>query len=223
MDISVNKELNFLVYKAVNSQNGDTYIGTTSRSVEERIKDHLQKSDCTTKNKFHNAISTYGLELFVWEIIDTANSIDELARKEKQYIFRYNSMIEGYNSDSGGGFKKTVYQYSLEDGKLIADYDNLESAGSAVSASKKQISRACLSVNNSFGGYYWSYKLQDTFTPKKDKRLKEVSQYDLGGTLIRVFRSVCIASKETGVNKSSIAKVCRGERNTAGGYIWQFN
>lgn len=79
------------------------------------------------------------------------NSV-ELARKEQFYIDFYDSLKNGYNSDRGGGFKKTVYQFNLS-GELIHEFDSLTSAGNAVNASNKTLSHTCYSVNKRYGDY----------------------------------------------------------------------
>ena len=45
---------------------------------------------------------------------------------------------------------------------------------------------------------------------------------DMEGNCIAVYESVSEASVLTGVNKSSIAKCCRNERKSAGGFLWKF-
>lgn len=81
-----------------------------------------------------------------------AENSDELARKEQFYINFYDSLKNGYNSDRGGGFKKPIYQFNLS-GELIHEFNSLTSAGNAVNASKKTLSRTCYSVNKRFGDY----------------------------------------------------------------------
>ena len=213
---------NYIIYKATNTSNGFVYVGATTDSVESRKKDHECKSQNESDIKFHKAISTYGADSFSWEQIDTANSMDELAQKETQYILTTNSQEEGYNSDRGGGVMKSVYQYNVSDGLLENKFKNLESAASAVSATKKCISSICLSVNQTYDGFYWSYEYQEPFKPNKDERKKRVQQYSLENKLIAEFCSVAEASRETGVNKTGISKVCRGERSTCGGFIWEY-
>jgi len=208
---------NLIIYKATNTETNMVYVGATRNSIRERRLDHERLADIENTNQFHKAIGTYGLEAFSWEQIDTASSIDELALKEKQYILKYKAKENGYNSDIGGGIKKTVYQYSLE-GNLVNNYDCLESAANAVNATRKQISKTCLSINQTYGQYYWSYELQEIFQPQQDKRLKEVHQFTLDGKFIDLFKSVADASRNTGINKTSIAKVCRGESIQTGGY-----
>lgn len=62
-------------------------------------------------------------------------------------------MENGYNSDRGGGFKKTVYQYSVTTRELLEEFEDLNSAASACNASKQDISRAALGINNLYNGY----------------------------------------------------------------------
>lgn len=211
-----------IVYKVTNEENGDVYIGATTKSINERKKDHINKSNKNSLNKFHTAIKTFGEESFKWEQVDTANSNDELAKKEKTYIIKYDSKENGYNSDGGGGFKKTVYQYDIVDGKLLNKYDNLTDAGKVINVTKQDLSKVCLSVGKVCKGFYWSYDYKEPFEPNKDCRKKKVFKYSLDGTFLESYSSVSDASKSTGINKSCIAKACRGERKTSGGFIWKY-
>jgi|TARA_R110002020_G_scaffold103640_3_gene242859 group I intron endonuclease len=215
-------ERNHIIYKAENTENGWVYIGSTVGSVDLRKKDHLQKAKCGSGHYFHQQIATYGPESFVWEQVDTALSSDDLAQKEKHYIEVYDSFRNGYNSDSGGGFKKTVYQYSVEDCTLVGTHDCLDSAANAVSADKKAISKACLNVNNMYNDYYWSYQYKEPFVPNSDARTKEVIQMDVEDKVIAEFKSVAEAAISSGANRSSIAKCCRNEYKSASGFKWKY-
>ncbi len=90
----------------------------------------------------------------------------------------------------------------------------------SINVSSKAISKTCLSVNQTLGSYYWSYEFKEPFIPNSDNRRKELMQYDLDGNYLAKYKSASEASRLTEVNKTSIAKVCRGERSHAGGYIW---
>ncbi len=217
-----NEQQNYIIYKAENIKNGNVYIGATTKSVEERKHDHIQKANKEYQGKFQEALLSYGIENFKWEEIDTTNSVDALAQKEKEYILKYNSKENGYNSDNGGGFKKTVYQYNIEDRKLINTYDCLENAGNTINATKKQISNVCLNVNNKYKGYYWSYEYKEPFVPKKDLRLKKVIKYSLDNIKLEEYNSVALASKANNIIKTGIARTCRGEQRQSGGFIWKY-
>ena len=215
--------LDFIIYKAENTQNSYVYVGATTKSLEDRKKDHLQRVGKTYSVTFQEAISTYGAGVFSWEQIDTAINNDELAQKEKEYILKYNSKEEGYNSDEGGGIQKTVYQYDIITGKLLNKYSNLTDAGNVINLTKQHLSKVCLGVNKAFRGYYWSYEYKEPFASDVDNRKKKVSKYSLEGILIETYKSIAEASKITRINKTSIAKVCRGERKSSGNFLWKFS
>jgi len=221
MEAEKNKSIG-VIYKVTNKRTGEVYIGATTKTIQSREIDHNQKAKKGTGYKFQNAISTYGPEAFEYEQIDTAGSINELAEKEKKYIYNYDSKDNGYNGDNGGTLKRKIYKYDLE-GQLVATFETLTDAANSVETTKQQISSTCLNVNNLYAGYYWSYSLNIPFTPGVDRRLKQVLQLDLNGKILRSFKSVAEASRKTGIYKGTIAKVCRFERNTAGGYIWKYN
>lgn len=216
------KKLNGIIYKALNTKTGEVYIGATTNSIDDRIQDHIQKSTSQTNYKFQQGISTYGIDSFTWEQIDTASTKDELAKKEIEYIQKFDSFENGYNSDKGGGFKKTIYQYNL-DGTLNTTFDDLSLAGESIGVRKQDISRACWSVNHTLGGFLWSYDYSTSFTPKKDSRKKQVSQYNLNGNLLASYVSASEASRSSGVSKTCITRCCRGEREHSGGYLWRYD
>jgi hypothetical protein len=206
-----------IVYKVTNVKTKEVYIGITTKSIEDRKKDHIQKAN-KGGGYFQEAIGTYSPNSFIWEQIDTANSLDELAEKEKQYIIKYDTINNGYNSDCGGGFMKTVYQYDVK-GNLISTYRSLNDIKIS---NKRRISNACLN-GNIHNGFYWSYAQHTTFIPKKDLRLKKVGQYDLLNNLVKEYKSVAEASNKTGISKTCISRCCRGERENSGGFIWKYN
>jgi len=212
----------FIVYKVENIHNGWVYIGSTTSTMEERKRDHVQKADNGTGHYFHQEIATFGPEAFNWEQIDTAETANELAAKEKDYILEYNSKEEGYNQDSGGGFKKIVYQYDME-GILQNTFESLSEAAKIVDVNKRSISAACLGKIINCKGFYWCYDLVDVYLPVADNRRKKVLQLDLDGNILNTYLSVAEASRQTGISKSPIAKTCRGEQEQTGGYFWKYS
>lgn len=144
-----------------------------------------------------------------------------MAQKEIAYIIQYDSKVNGYNSDAGGGIQKTVYQYSIEGGSLVNTYDSLQSAANAVGASKTGIGNACTRQNKTCKGYYWSYSLTVPFK-LTDKRRKPVMKMDLDGHFLSEYKSVAEASRKTGVFKTCISRCCRGERRSSGSFRWSY-
>lgn len=212
---------NYIIYKAQNIFTDEVYIGATTKSIEERKIDHIQKASKEIGSYFQEAISTYGADAFIWQQIDTASTNDELANKEIKLISDYDALHNGYNSDKGGGIKKTVYKYNL-DGSLNNTYEDLTSASITIDVRKQDISRACWSVNNVLEGFLWSYEYIEPFIPKSDIRRKAVNQISLDGDLISSYKSASEASRKTGISKTCITRCCRGEREGSGGFLWKY-
>ena len=101
---------------------------------------------------------------------------------------------------------------------MVDKYSNLTNAGAVVGLNTS----VCLSVNKVYKGFCWTYDFVDKFIPIIDSRKKKVQQYNIHGEFLKEYNSVSEASKFTDCNKSGIAKVCRGERKSCGGYIWQY-
>lgn len=209
-----------VVYKITNTKNDKVYVGCTTKSIEKRISDQISKANNGHFGKLYEAIATYGPESFKWEQIDTAKSNEELAQKEKEYILKYNSKECGYNSDRGGGIKKRVYSYGPH-GYYYVSYPTLKDAEKDLGLPKKAISKICTSATNKYNGGFLSYEYHDNFV-SNDKRKKRVYQYSMDGIYLGFHDSVSEASRNTGINKSSISKACRCERVSAGSYMWTY-
>ena len=92
-----------IIYKVTNQENGKIYIGQTIQTLNERKNKHYYKArqeEYTTH--FINALRKYPEEVFIWEIIDEAETQEVLDEKEKYWIAYYNSIEEGYNTKDGG-------------------------------------------------------------------------------------------------------------------------
>ncbi|MDW5289449.1 NUMOD1 domain-containing DNA-binding protein [Formosa sp. PL04] len=211
-----------IIYTVKNKITGEAYVGATTNSMQQRKLDHIERANRGEKQPFAQAIATYGADAFMWEQTDTASDSNELARKEKETIKALNSKTNGYNADAGGGFKKSVYQYSVEDGSLLNTYDCLENASKSVGVCKNSIGNTCIGQNKTCKGFYWSYDLTVPYVLKEDLRKKKVHQYNLKGDKLSTYKSVAQASKLNNLSKTSIARACRGERKQSGGYLWSY-
>ena len=80
---------------------------------------------------------------------------------------------------------------------------------------KRKISAANL-------GHEVSEKTRLAVALQNKKRAKKVLQYDLNLNLINIWDNAEIAHINLNINKSSINACCRGERKTAGGFIWRY-
>lgn len=107
-----------IIYKATNLQNNKVYIGQTKNSIKIRQYDHFGKANNPT-TKFHRAINKYGQNAFRWEIIDEAESKEELNNKEIFWIKKLKTYNDGYNSTIGGE-STTGYHLTIETKQKIS-------------------------------------------------------------------------------------------------------
>lgn len=86
------------IYKITNDINDKMYIGQTINPVQERFKRHINSAINNELNThFARAIRKIGPEHFKIEIIDVANSQEELTEKEYYWIHYYDATHKGYN------------------------------------------------------------------------------------------------------------------------------
>ena len=94
-----------VIYKITNIINNKIYIGQTI-NLKNRIKDYKNKKPNKAKNKYHMiyVINKFKFENFEFTIIDSADSKEELLKKEIYYISKFDSTNEkiGYNRKAGG-------------------------------------------------------------------------------------------------------------------------
>ena len=93
-----------IVYRIVHKESQKTYVGQTIRTLSVRLKQHLNRKECVA---ISGAIKKYGIESFMAEQIDSADSIQELNKKETYWIEKLNTLSpNGYNLTTGGDGKK---------------------------------------------------------------------------------------------------------------------
>lgn len=108
-EIKNDKRVN-IIYCWTNLINGKVYIGQTTdrRGIMKRYADHKNYSVNVNSPNYNkplpSAIRKYGINNFKLEVIDVADTIEELNKKEMYYIEKYGSLINrnGYNIREGG-------------------------------------------------------------------------------------------------------------------------
>ena len=89
-----------VIYQITNLTNGKLYIGLTTKTAEERWKEHVYLAvKRNSQFAIHRAITKYGQESFQIETIDTAENLDDLINKETKWIETLDTMnpAKGYN------------------------------------------------------------------------------------------------------------------------------
>jgi group I intron endonuclease len=98
-----------VIYKITNILNNKCYYGQTRQPPNRRWSQHKQLAKKGGKMILYNAIRSYGVEHFSFDIICECETLDELNRKEIEYISANNTLApNGYNAGKGGdNYEKT--------------------------------------------------------------------------------------------------------------------
>ena len=185
------------VYKITNKITGKIYIGITNQGSGARYRHHWYESRIGEPSPIHRSMAKYGEDNFTLEIIDFAETYEELKEKEKFWIKEFNSTDRniGYNLTEGGDgtFGRT---HSEETKEKIRQ----KVLGRKISEeTKKKMSEARIG------------KCSD----KQREHLKKISiqakaipvlQFSKTGEFIAKYESVSDAARQTGINSDTIER-----------------
>lgn len=189
------------IYKIENQLNHHVYIGQTSRTIEQRWREHLNKKNegCSALQR---AFKKYGISNFTVEMIEECDD-KVLNDREIWWIKYYDSYYNGYNLTLGGeqGFK-----YDSEE--IVKTYINTKS----ISKVCKIVGCSHNTVINTLEKYgikreQWEIKVQ-AINPENLKVEQE-------------FETLTEAAKAFNGNAGTISAALNGKRKTAYGYFWK--
>jgi group I intron endonuclease len=151
-----------IIYKITNLVNGKIYVGKDK---------HNNPAYFGSGSIIKQAIEKYGIENFIKDIIDYANTEEELNEKEKYWIATLNSQDKniGYNIKSGGqgGFTINVYDSWIEKyGKDIADkkWNDLNKERSSIGEKNGNFKKILLSDDEVIDLYKKGHSMNDIAT-----------------------------------------------------------
>lgn len=230
----------YSVYMHCNKVNSKVYVGMTSRDPEER---YMTNGNGYRNNAcFFRDIRLYGWDSFIHTVLRTFSDKNEAANCERRLIdiLKSDNEYHGYNIASGGDLgnamiggealarkkRKPVCQYDLN-GNYIAEYPGVNIAAYVVARKKRSSSivDVCNGKRGTSHGFVWRYKGDDfnKYDVNALKQAREVLQFTPDKQLIQRFNSIADAERATSVKHSDIIRVCKGQRRTAGGYIWKYS
>ena len=224
------------VYKHTSPSN-KVYIGITHQKPEERWRGG---KGYQYNYHFWNAIQKYGWDNFDHEIIAEGLTEEEATKMEKKLVAQYNSASKyyGYNIAEGG------HVLSKESRAKIGR-TRREKGIPSPNKGKKHSAETRAKISAAKMGTHWNYTLTDeqrerrslskrgAKNPNYGKPMPEIQKQLLIAlnerAVIQIvngcevhYRSAKEAEKQTGICSCNITRVCRGQRETAGGFVWKY-
>lgn len=219
------------IYCSTCLNNNKKYIGQTIRNYNIRWNEHKRHSNeqsCKLYNcHFYRAIRKYGWDSFKWEILETieCENLKDLRKQldllEIEFISKYDSFKNGYNSTPGGDHSvidpKSVLVFS-DKGELLNSFENAREASEYFDLRINLIQSACGRFT-----YYTRYNNQrlifrwydDTVTKEDLDVLNNihydfpVEMYDINGNFIESFSNITDAAIKLNIKNERISSVCR--------------
>lgn len=229
------------IYKITNILNEQIYIG---KSKKPKVRWRQHKSHSKVRNtKLYYAMRKYGIENFVFEIIEECFE-NEVNEREMYYV----SLLEPYynmtNGGDGGGFlnkkhgdkwkqaikhsnSKKVACYDL-DGNLINVYESCREASYDIFGKDcRGISAVTRGDYQTYGGFQWKTFENDPLLKipsykRTSHKIKKIAKYSLDGNLIQIYNSMTIAAQKNNASTSKITLVCQNKRKSHSGYVWKY-
>lgn len=192
--------------------NGKRYIGITSKDPTVRWGNNGIRYKAHNEH-FYNAIMKYGWDNIQHIIIASDVSKECACEIEKSLIKEYQTTNRefGYNKSTGGECSGT--------GVIRVVSDETRQKISATQKGRKLSQETILKRSISQTGLKRSLETRKKIA---EKAKIAVLMFDLSDNFVAEYDSILKASIQTNIAKQNICKCCKGERNTAGGYIWKY-
>ena len=223
-----------IIYGWYNTLTDMWYVGQTV-NPEGRFNCHIDRAiNKKDKTYFYNSIRKYGIENFVYCVLEENVLRENLNMREMDWIEEFDSFYSGYNMTAGGN--QTIFSEEFKEKMSEANKGRIPwNKGKHGIYSEETLKKLSESLKGKPG--YWTNKHLSEETKKKlseslkgkpswqkgkpSYNRKPVSKYDLNGNFIKKYDCITDALKEN-PKAGHIGEVCRGERKQSGGFIWKY-
>lgn len=104
------------IYKITNLINNCLYIGQTIKDPQIRWKQHINLSKRASVRPLYVDMNKYGIASFKFEVVDFANNLEDLNKKEMAWAHHFNSFVpNGYNT---ADYQQTRYHLTEKQKKV---------------------------------------------------------------------------------------------------------
>lgn len=199
----------YTVYKHT-TPNNKVYIGMTGNKP---VKRWDNGRGYITQRLFYRAIQKYGWGNIKHEILFAGLTKEQAAQKEIELIALYDSTnpAKGYNCSTGGENGCAGVAKNKEWRRKLSEANKGKRPSKETIAKLKKVrqgKKPALGMKHS-----------------EETKLKMSMSHSIYVECLEtneIYKSAIVAGEIIGIDCSSIRKVCREERKTAGGYHWRY-
>lgn len=201
-----------IIYKLTNKVNGKVYIGKTERTIKERMDEHIRHNYIVVDK----AIRKYGIDSFVVEVVDSASSIEELDKKEQEWIEKCDCLLpKGYNQTFGGSTSKGFHHRDESKQKMSISKSEAYKGEGNPFYGKKHSEESKAKMSRSRKGRVLSEEWKEKIGKAQRKKVINLDTDE-------VFDSVKSAAEHYNLKDTHIVRVCKGKRKKTGNYRWSY-
>jgi hypothetical protein len=204
------------IYKIVNKETKQMYIGQTIQNLEDRWKDHFKpNSNC---RYLKNAIKKYGIDTFDFKLICVCFD-EDLNKFEIDYIEKYNTLVpNGYNLRKGGNSGK---QHEETKRKISETLKNkVDRVYSKPQLGKPHTDETKRKISDSLKGKKMSKETKENMS--KSRKKYKVLQFSIDGKLLNTFNGCSEAAKSINGHKTNISQCCNGKISSVKNFVWKY-
>lgn len=232
-----------IIYKVLNINNNKIYIGQTIKSLEERKFYHYYRANnkLNINTHFINALRKYPKTDFIWSIIDTAETKEELNNKEIYWIKYYDSINNGYNIQQGGnltGYNSDEFALACgavpflayrTNGEFLGEYINQTKFSREYNIAKTHVSDLINNKLNSCNGFILIKK--ENFSKELlQQKMRQAKQTFRPFIAIKMdtleyfgpYSSPKECKQDLKLSNPHITEVLKKQRKSGEGYLFKF-
>lgn len=214
------------IYCITNLLNGKQYVGQTSKTLEERYKNHKRDYKRTRNygRSLYDAMREFGIENFKIELLEECD-MDKRTEREIYWIDKLDTFHNGYNDTMGGNGKPYVDKTAVI--SLYSETKNIKRTahelGYSIDSVRNVLREAGILIKTSQA---IALEQQSKSVAMIDKNSLEVLETFVSARKAATFLvenniTTSNISKQNGI-AAHIGDVCNGNRNTAYGYVWKW-
>jgi group I intron endonuclease len=212
-----------VIYSITNMNTGKSYIGQCRGDVRRRWSTHCSTKSGAGRSAIKCAILKYGRQSFEFDIIDYADSLSSLSKKEKFWINAYGSLAPGGYNLTTGGESPTMSATARANmsAARLARYDRIGRRKRPVTIKKvrclvPKVEKQARTRRERMLGFKHTDEARAKIAASKCKPVTRSDGVD--------FPSIEHAAQAVGRNKVSLWRVLQGNlgRHTCGGYGWKY-